>query len=167
MKLKKFNYFNEKIISENFSKEDLKKAFEDGKKYGRYQIPKHENYGDFDNWFTKNYKSNENILDDEDTNENKWEVKLNGNTDSYWEYKHDAIDQIIEILDTNGDENGLDGFKDEDDYEMSKGEIADMLDDMDESDFYDKLEELKEFVGYEDDIRLINIADEDEIEFLE
>ena len=100
-------------------------------------------------------------------NINKWEVKLNGNTDSYWEYKHDAIDQIIEILDTNGDENGLDGFKDEDDYEMSKGEIADMLDDMDESDFYDKLEELKEFVGYEDDIRLINIADEDEIEFLE
>lgn len=110
----------------------------------------------------------ENILDDEEVgNENKWEVRVDGKRDSYWEYKHDAIDQILEILDTNGDENGLDGYMDEDEYEMSKGEIADMLDDMDEADFYDKLEELKEFVGYEGDIRLINIADEDEIEFLE
>ena len=110
----------------------------------------------------------ENILDeDEDSNENKWEVKVDDKTESFWEYKHDAIDQIIEILDTNGDENGLDGYKDEDDYELSKGEIADMLSDLDESDFYDKLDEIKEFVGYEKDIKLVNIADEDEIEFLE
>lgn len=108
----------------------------------------------------------ENILDD-DENERKWEIKVDGKTDSYWEYKHDAIDQIIEILDTNGDENGLDGYQDEDEYEMSKGEIADMLDELDESDFYEKLDELKEFVGYENDIRLINIDDDDEIEFLE
>jgi hypothetical protein len=109
----------------------------------------------------------ENILDDEDGDENKWEVKIDGKTHSYWEYKHDAIDDIVEILDTNGDENGLDGYMDEDEYEMSRGEIADMLDDLDESDFYDKLDEIKEFVGYEQDIRLINIDDEDEIEFLE
>lgn len=111
---------------------------------------------------------NENILDDEEIgDENKWEVRIDGATNSFWEYKHDAIDQIIEILDTNGDENGLEDYMDEDEYEMSKGEIADMLDDMDESDFYDKLDELKEFVGYDSDIRLINIDDEDEIEFLE
>ena len=108
----------------------------------------------------------ENILDDDDENENKWEVRINDEFDSYWEYKHDAIDQIVEILDTQGDEAGLDGYY-EDEYEMSRGEIADMLSDLDESDFYDKLEELKEFVGYEGDIRLINIDDEDEIEFLE
>ena len=115
------------------------------------------------------YIINENILDDEEIgDENKWEVKVDGKTDSFWEYKHDAIDAIIEILDTNGDENGLDGYEDsEDNYEMSKGEISDMLSDLDESDFYDKLEEIKEFVGYDQDIRLINIDDEDEIEFLE
>jgi len=110
----------------------------------------------------------ENILDEEeDENENKWEVKVAGQHESYWEYKHDAIDQIIEILDTNGDENGLDGYKDEDDYELSKGEITDILSDLYESDFYDKLDELKEFVGYDQDIKLINLDDEDEIEFLE
>jgi hypothetical protein len=110
----------------------------------------------------------ENILDDEEIeDENKWEVKIDGKTNSYWEYKHDAIDQIVEILDTNGDENGLAGYMDEDEYELSRSEIADMLDDLDESDFYDKLDELKEFVGYDQDIKLINIDDEDEIEFLE
>jgi len=110
----------------------------------------------------------ENILDDEDENENKWEVRIDDATDSFWEYKHDAIDQIVEILDTNGDENGLDGYQDDElEYEMSRGEISDMLDDLDESDFYDKLDELKEFVGYDKDIKLVNIADEDEIEFLE
>jgi len=110
----------------------------------------------------------ENILDDDDENENKWEVKIDGSHESFWEYKHDAIDQILEILDTNGDENGLEGYQDEElDYEMSKGEIADMLDDLDESDFYEKLQELKEFVGYEQDIKLVNIDDDDELEFLE
>ena len=112
----------------------------------------------------------ENILDDDDydENENKWEVKVNGETESYWEYKHDAIDQILEIIDTQGDENGLDGYEDpEDEYELSKSEICDILFDMDESDFYDKLEELKDYSGYDGDIRLLNIADEDEIEFLE
>lgn len=113
----------------------------------------------------------ENILNDEFDeeleNENNWEVKINDKTDSYWEYKYDAIEQIIEILDTNGDENGFEGYEDEDGDELSKGEINDILTDMDESDFYEKLEELKEYVGYEEEIRLININDEDEIEFLE
>ena len=111
----------------------------------------------------------ENILDDEDEeNENKWEVKVDDRTESYWEYKHDAIDQILEIIDTQGDENGLEGYEDpEDEYELSKSEICDILFDLEESEFYEKLEELKDFCGYDGDIRLVNIADEDEIEFLE
>lgn len=109
----------------------------------------------------------ENILDDDDEDENKWQVKINGKIESYWEYKHDAIESIVEFLDTNGDENGLSEYRDEDDYEMSTSEITDMLGDLDQSDFYDKLEELKQFVGYEGDIELINIADDDELEFLE
>lgn len=114
------------------------------------------------------YFLNENILDDDNEEYDKWEVRVDDKKDSSWEYKHDAIDQILEILDTQGEEAGLDGYMDEElDYEMSLGEIADMLDDLDESDFYEKLEELKEFVGYDHDIRLININDEDEIEFLE
>jgi len=108
----------------------------------------------------------ENILDDDDDNENKWEVRIDDETESFWEYKHDAIDQVLEILDTNGDENGLDGYE-EDDEELSKDEIADILFDLDESDFYDKLDELKDFVGYDQDIKLINIDDDEEIEFLE
>lgn len=111
----------------------------------------------------------ENILDDDDDeNEDKWEIKVDGNHESYWEFKHDAIDQILEILDANGDENGLEGYEDpEDDYEMSKSDICDMLFDMDEDDFYEKLDELKEFVGYDSDIRLINVDDDEEIDFLE
>ena len=112
----------------------------------------------------------ENILDDDDEYDydRKWEVKVNGEHESWWEYKHDAIDQILEILDTQSDENGLEGYEDpSEEYEMTKGEIADMLFDLDESDFYFKLEELKDFVGYDDDIKLINIDDDDEIDFLE
>ena len=117
---------------------------------------------------------NENILsdieDDEIENdneiENKWEVRVDDKTESFWEYKHDAIDQTLEILDTQGT-NSLDNYKDEDDYEPSKYELADLLDSLDESDFYDMIEELKEFVDYNSDIKLINISDEDEIEFLD
>ena len=114
------------------------------------------------------YLIKENILDDdEDEDENNWEVKVDGKHESYWEYKHDAIDQILEILDTQGDEKGLDGYEDEDNYEMSKSEIADILDDMEESDFYEKLEELKQYADYDQDIKLFNISDDDELEFLE
>lgn len=114
----------------------------------------------------------ENILnDDEDDvieDDNKWEVRIDGATDSFWEYKHDAIEHIVEILDTQGDEAGLEGYLDEeDDLELTDYEITDLLYDLDESDFYDKLDELKEFVGYDNDIRLINLDDEDEIEFLD
>jgi len=120
----------------------------------------------FNNYINENILEDEDELD-EDLNENKWEVKVNGKTESYWEYKHDAIDQILEILDTQSDKNGLEGYEDEDEYELSKSEICDILYDMDESDFYDKLEELKQYCGYYEDIKLFNIADEDEIDFLE
>lgn len=109
----------------------------------------------------------ENILD-EDDDKNHWEVKVNGETDSFWTYKNDAIDRIVELLNNEGD-NGLEGYMDEDEYEMSDSDITYMLDDLNESDFYDKLDELKEFVGVgpELNFKLINIDDEDELEFLE
>ena len=109
----------------------------------------------------------ENIIDEEDENERNWEVKVDGETNSYWEYKYDAIEAIVEILDTNGDENGLEGYEDEDEYELGSSEIIEMLEDMDESDFYKKLDELKEYVGYDADIKVINLDDDNEIEFLE
>lgn len=109
----------------------------------------------------------ENIIDEDDENERNWEVKVDDETNSYWEYKYDAIEAIVEILDTNGDENGLEGYEDVDEYELASSEIVDMLEDMDESDFYEKLDELKEYVGYDANIKLINIDDDDEIEFLE
>jgi len=109
----------------------------------------------------------ENILD-EDDDENHWQVKVNGEPDSFWTYKSDAIDRIVELLNNEG-ENGLEGYKDDEDYEMSDSDITYMLDDLSESDFYDKIDELKAFVGVgpELNFKLINIDDEDEIEFLE
>lgn len=113
----------------------------------------------------------ENILDDDfeddDENENKWEVRVDGKTESFWEYKHDAIDQILELLENEGDENGFEGYEDEEGEELSKYEIADLLFDMDEEDFYEKLDELKEYIGYDKNIKLYNIADDDELDFLE
>ena len=109
----------------------------------------------------------ENILD-EDDDENHWQVKVNGEPDSFWTYKSDAIDRIVELLNNEG-ENGLEGYKDDEDYEMSDSDITYMLDDLSESDFYDKIDELKAFVGVDPELnfKLINIDDEDEIEFLE
>jgi len=109
----------------------------------------------------------ENILDDND-DENHWKVKLNGEDESFWTYKSDAIDRIVELLSNEGDK-GLEGYMDEDEYEMSLSDITYMLDDLNEEEFYDKIDELKEFVGAGPDInfKLINIDDEDEIEFLE
>jgi len=114
---------------------------------------------------------NENILNDEENendneNEDKWEVRVDDEHESFWEYKHDAIDQILEILDTQG-EKSLDDYIDEDDYQPAKYELADLLDSLDESDFYDMIDELKEFTGYTNVIKLINVDDEDEIEFLD
>jgi hypothetical protein len=108
----------------------------------------------------------ENIVDDDDDGyEKKWELKINNETDSYWEYKSDAIDRVLELLETEGSE--IDGFEDEDGEGMSSSEVCDMLCDLNEIEFYEKLEELKNFTGYDEDIRIINIADEDELEFLE
>jgi hypothetical protein len=112
----------------------------------------------------------ENILDefeDDDINEDKWEVKVDGEHESYWGYKHDAIDRILELLENEGDEKGFEGYENEDGEELSKDDIADLLFDMDEDDFYEKLEELKEYINYDNDIKLYNIADDDELDFLE
>lgn len=111
----------------------------------------------------------ENILDDDDEGEDErnWEVIIDGKGGSFWEYKYDAIESIVEILDTYSDEPLDDNYEDEEGMEMSTSDIIYMLEDMDEEEFYEKLEALKEFVDYEGDIRLINRNDDTEIEFLE
>lgn len=108
----------------------------------------------------------ENILDNEGETK-KWEVKINGESYSYNEYKHDAIDDILEILNNEG-EIDLDDFEDNDGTEYYHiSEITDMLDKLNESDFYEKLDELKIYVGYNQNIKLINLDDDNELEFLE
>lgn len=96
--------------------------------------------------------------------DHNWQVLKNDNIDSWWEYKSDAIDRIIEIIDLEGD-NGLEEYKYEDD-ELTLEEIRDMLEDESEEDFYVILDELKKFSECSDDFMLYNISDEDEIEFL-
>ncbi len=73
---------------------------------------------------------------DDDSNEENWEVMIDGEVVSKWEYKADAIsDGILEYL------NAMSGyllFIDSHD----QSELSYELEDMNESEFYDKLEEL-------------------------
>jgi hypothetical protein len=108
----------------------------------------------------------ENVLDNEEETR-KWEVKVNGESYSFNEYKHDAIDDILEILNNEGETN-LDDYEDNDGTEYyHTSEILNMLDDLNETDFYKKLNDLKTYVSYHKDIKLINLDDDNELEFLE
>lgn len=105
----------------------------------------------------------ENILNLND--ENKWEVSINDATYDKYQFKYDAILDILEILDNN--DFSLDDYEDDDGteyYDLSQ--IADMLNDLDESDFYKKLDDLKIHSNYDQDIKLINLNDDNELEFL-
>jgi hypothetical protein len=101
----------------------------------------------------KNYK------DYFDTETGNWQIVKNDSSDSWWEYKSDAIDRVLEIL------GNPDGFEFEGE-ELSLEELKYKLEDMSEEDFYTTLEDIKNFVDYEGDIKLYNISDEDELEFL-
>lgn len=105
----------------------------------------------------------ENILNLND--ENKWEVSINDATYDKYQFKYDAILDILEILDNN--DFSLDDYEDDDGteyYDLSQ--IADMLNDLDESDFYKKLDDLKIHSNYDQDIKLINLNDDNELDFL-
>lgn len=119
----------------------------------------------------KNYKTyvKENILNDDydEESERRWEIRINDNTDSYWYYKHDAIDRIVDILSDESENQNIEEYTDDDGEELTRYEISDMLFDLDELEFYDKIDNIKLFVNYDNDIKLINLSDDDEIEFLE
>lgn len=107
----------------------------------------------------------ENVLNHNDENENKWEVSINDATYEKYEFKYDAILGILEILDNS--DLGLDDYEDNDGTEYyNLSEIADMLNNLDESDFYKKLDDLKTHSNYNQDIKLINLNDDNELEFL-
>jgi hypothetical protein len=76
-----------------------------------------------------------------------------------------SLEKIFEWLLSR--DKKIEGYENEDGEELSKNDIADLLFDMDEDDFYEKLEELKEYINYDNDIKLYNIADDDELDFLE
>jgi hypothetical protein len=101
----------------------------------------------------------ENILDNADDIDS-WSVEINDKLESSWLYKIDAIERIISILNKNPELDEL--YQDDEE----KNDIIDELIDLDESDFYEELDKLKDKVEYSEDIKLINIADDDELEFL-
>ena len=107
----------------------------------------------------------ENVLNLNDENENNWEVRINDELYDKYNFKYDAILGILEVLDNS--DLGLDDYEDNDGteyYDLS--EIADMLNNLDESDFYKKLDDLKTHSNYNQDIKLINLNDDNELEFL-
>lgn len=91
-----------------------------------------------------------------------WEVEINDSTDSWWDYKTDAVERVLELIE---DEKKLDGYI-FDGEEMDKEELRYLLEDMPEEDFYTTLEDIKKYADITDDIRIYNISDEDEIDFL-
>lgn len=116
------------------------------------------------------YILNENILDyDEYDDEivNNWEVRIDDKTDSFWEYKQDAIERIVDIFETESEDITLEEYLIDNYDDMTKNEFVDVLYDMSEIDFYNELDNVKEFINYTSDIKLINISDEDELDFLE
>lgn len=107
----------------------------------------------------------ENVLNLNDENENNWEVRINDELYDKYNFKYDAILGILEVLDNS--DLGLDDYEDNDGteyYDLSQ--IADMLNDLDESDFYKKLDDLKIHSNYDQDIKLINLNDDNELDFL-
>lgn len=109
----------------------------------------------------KNYNE---FLGESNIGDHVWQVVKDDTIDSWWEYKNDAIDRIIEILDLEGD-NGLSGFEQDGD-ELTTQEITYLLEDESEEDFYTILSDLKDYSQCSCDIKLYNIDDPDEVEFL-
>jgi len=91
-----------------------------------------------------------------------WQLLVNGDEDSWWDYKGDCIERILELLSS---ESGLQEF----DYEGDILDLEDLkyeLESLSEEDFYTVLEEIKRECDFSGDIKMFNISDEDEIDFL-
>lgn len=100
------------------------------------------------------------------TEEKNWQVVKNDTLDSWWETKIEAIDRILEIVELGGNGDELDGFSHDGEDDLSLDDIANVLEDTTEEDFYAILDNIKKYIKCKEDIKLYNIADENEIEFL-
>lgn len=93
-----------------------------------------------------------------------WQIIIDGDEDSWWEYKGDAIDKILELIDSES-EKGLDKYKYDGEF-INLEDLRYELENLSEEDFYTILEEIKKKCGFYSDIKLYNISDENEIDFL-
>jgi len=93
-----------------------------------------------------------------------WQLLIDGNDDSWWDYKIDAIERILEVIDDEG-ENRLSNYVYEGD-KLPFEELKLQLEKLAEEDFYTILEEIKTICEFEGEFKLYNISDEDEIDFL-
>jgi len=93
-----------------------------------------------------------------------WQIVIDGDEDSWWYYKGDAIDKILELIDSES-EKGLSKYKYEGESITSE-ELRYELENLSEEDFYTILDEIKKKCDFSGDIKLYNISDENEIDFL-
>ena len=91
-----------------------------------------------------------------------WQLLENDTIDSWCYYKSDIIDRIIEIIDP---EHTLNKYEFEGE-KLSLNEIKYKLEGISEEDFYTALDDIIYFTNYDGDIKLYNISDENESEFL-
>lgn len=105
----------------------------------------------------KNYN---NFLDDD----KNWQIIVNDDIDSWFNFKSEAVDRVVDIIITEGDIQ-LKKFKYEGDLLTIK-ELKKLLEELPEEDFYTLLDEIKKESSFNFDIKMFNISDDKEIDFL-
>lgn len=101
---------------------------------------------------------------DDFLNDKNWQVVIDGEVDTWCDYKSEAIDRVIEIIKEES-ENEIKKF----DFE---GEVLILerlkheLEKLPEEDFYTILDELKKETDFIYDIKIYNISDKNEFDFL-
>jgi 3-isopropylmalate dehydratase small subunit len=92
-----------------------------------------------------------------------WQVLIDGRDDSWWDYKNEAINRILLVIDDE-DDNTLKGYVFDGDV-VTVDELKQTLDNMPEDDFYTALDDIKKSADFGGDIKLLNISDESEMDF--
>jgi len=95
-------------------------------------------------------------------NAGNWQLMIDGYDDSWWDYKYDAIERIIEILNIKDDFKY--NFNNEDIY---IDDIKYLLDESQDDEFYDILNDIKNLCNYKYEIELYNILNDDDILYID
>jgi hypothetical protein len=106
------------------------------------------------------YDENDENFDKFDNHKN-WEIRINSETISYHEYKGDAIESLLEELNILSVVFYMDI---ETITDMNLDELIDHLHELDSIEFYDIIDNILEHYNLCDDVRFINL-DNDEPEF--